>query len=73
MRRTFRSRFSELTRKIVSTFAASTCSSVALRFTLREILVRRGRTAWIVARPSGRGCMATQSPTAGSSPRPAAS
>ena len=54
--------------------AASTCSSVAFSATLRENFVRRETTAWIVAAPSsGRGAIATQSPTAGSSPAPAAS
>ena len=58
----------------MSTFAATTCSSVADQATLRENDVRRGSTAWIVpACSSGRCATATQSPTAGRSPKPSAS
>ena len=69
-----KSSFSDMTRKTASTLAASTCSSVACSATLRENFVRRATTAWIVAASSsGLGAIATQSPTAGSSPAPAAS
>ena len=51
---------------MVSTLAATTCSSVFWPALLRENLDLRGRMAWIIARPSPvGGRRATQSPTAG--------
>src|SRR5438132_124984 len=50
--------------KTRSTLAATTCSSVVSPAALREIMVRRGRTAWIKAGVALRS-NATQSPAAG--------
>src|SRR5947199_191708 len=55
MRRGLKSPSRPETRKIVSTLAATTCSSVRWPALLRENLDLRGRMAWIIARPSPLG------------------
>src|SRR5437016_14529359 len=71
-RRALNSRLSELTSSTVSTFAATICSSVFLPAVLRENLLCRSKTKWIVER-SPCSSARTQSPTAGNISREAAS
>src|SRR5215475_128119 len=72
IRRELNSRFRELTRKTVSTFAATICSSVFLPAVLRENFPFRSNMKWIVDRVP-RSSARTQSPTAGSISREIAS
>ena len=70
-RRAFRSPPNAVTRNTVSTFAATTCTTVCRPASLRVNAERRGSTASITAlRSPSSGLTATQSPTAGSSSSP---
>ena len=68
MRRGLRSSASAVTRKMVSTLAATTCSSTARPAAFLEMVLRRSRRRMMMARSVAAGAVRqTQSPTAGKS------